>query len=205
VTAVKVWVGGLDVAPAVEASLWPLLDAAEQARAQRFAFDHLRRRYTVAHAMLRLLLAARLGADPAGLRFTAGEHGKPALSTGDGPEFSLAHSGERALVALSDQAAVGVDIEQVRALRDADAVARRIMADGLLAAYGAAADPTLFLLDVWARKEAVLKASGEGITRALREVDISAASAMDVEPGYVAAAALDGPGPPSCTVRAWAP
>lgn len=206
-SAVEVWVGDLDVSPAVETSLWPLLDAAEQARAGRFAFERLRRRYTVSHAMVRLLLAERMGVDPAGLRFVAGGHGKPALSADGGPAFSLSHSGERAVVAMSEgeDVGVGVDVEQVRALADVDAVARRIMSAAELAVYAAAADPTRFVLGVWTRKEAVLKASGEGITRALREVDVSAATAFDVEPGYLGAAALEGGGPPRCTLRAWAP
>ncbi|HEV7886783.1 MAG TPA: 4'-phosphopantetheinyl transferase superfamily protein [Acidimicrobiales bacterium] len=204
--AVDVWLADLDVPASEESRMWLLLDQAEQERAQQFRLDRLRRRYTVAHAMVRLLLGDRVQADPRVLRFETGEHGKPFLAggaglAGDPPHFNLSHSGERALVAIRDDGPVGVDIEQVRELSSLRGVAERILAPALLAAFEEAADPTVFVLDQWTRKEAVLKAGGEGITRPLREVDGSGCVALDVGEGYVGA--LAGPGRFEVVLKRW--
>ncbi|MDQ1443913.1 MAG: 4-phosphopantetheinyl transferase [Acidimicrobiaceae bacterium] len=194
---VEVWVADLDVGDAQAWSLESLLTDDERVRADRFAFDHLRRRFVVAHALLR----TRLGPAP----FDVGGHGKPTRA--DGPFFNLSHSGERALLAVCDQAAVGVDVEQVRPLARPDAVAERIMSPAELAGYRAAADPMRFLLEVWTSKEAVVKATGEGITRELRSLtfDGHALVRLNVGPDYVAALAVDAPDGEQCHVeqRQW--
>ena len=192
---VEVWVADLEVPAWVEASLSGLLDDDEQARAKAFRFDHLRRRFTVSHAMLRSLLADELDVEPGSLRFTTGEHGKPALAVGGGGiEFNLSHSGERALVAVRDDEAVGVDIEQIRPLSHLEGIARRILSDEELAAFMAAPDKAHFVLTAWTAKEAVVKASGDGIIGSLRGLDTSGCAPLDVGDAYVAAVASPGRG-----------
>jgi 4'-phosphopantetheinyl transferase len=200
---VELWVADLAVPGWVEQALWEFLDEPEQARAAAFRFDHLRRRFTVSHAMVRAVLGERLDAPPQVLEFTAGPHGKPALAAG-GVEFNLSHSGERALLAVSEDGPVGVDIEQFRTLSNLPAMAQRILSPAEHESYRHAVDPTLFVLDAWTRKEAVLKACGDGITRDLRAVDVAAAKRLRVADGYLAAVALE-TGRPETRVQRWAP
>jgi len=200
---VEIWVADLQVPDWVEQALWDFLDDDERRRAKAFRFDHLRRRFTVAHAMLRAVLAERLGVPPQVLQFRTGAHGKPAL-VGDEVEFNLSHSGERALVAVSDDGPVGVDIEQFRELRDLPALARRVLSDPEHDSYLRSVDPTTYFLDAWTRKEAAVKACGEGIISDLRAVDVSKAKRLRVADGYLAAVALEGAAPRT-TVQRWAP
>lgn len=200
---IEVWVADLEVPGWVEAELYEFLDDDERQRAKAFRFEHLRRRFTVSHAMVRSLLAERLGVESQSLTFVIGPHGKPALAQG-GLEFNLSHSGERALVALSDEKPVGVDIEQFREIRNLRAMAERILSPEELEAFGRSVDPTTFVLDHWTRKEAVLKACGDGITRELRKVDISGAKRLRVASGYLAAAAVEG-GTVDAALQRWAP
>jgi hypothetical protein len=119
-------------------------------------------------AALRLVLAVYLGEEPERIRLERGEHGKPRLA-GDRArlEFNLSHSGELALVAVSGEHAVGVDVERVRPKRGA-AFYRR-----------------------WARHEAEVKCRGIGLLRARRAVaDESVVTAsIDLGPDYAAAVA----------------
>jgi 4'-phosphopantetheinyl transferase len=200
---VEVWVADLAVPAWVEAALFDVLGDDEQGRAKAFRLEHLRRRFTVSHAMVRSLVAERVGQDAASLRFVTGPHGKPALASA-GVEFNLAHSGERALVALSDAQPVGVDIEEFRVIKNVHGVAQRILSPAEFEAFQHAVDPATFVLDHWTRKEAVLKACGDGITRELRGVDVALAKRLRVDAGYLAAVALDG-ALPETTVRKWAP
>lgn len=141
------------------------LDDAEKARAARFVFDHDRRRFIAAHVGLRRLLGDRLGVEPAALRFEPGEFGKPRLRDEPRCAFSLTHSGDEALVALSDGPDIGVDLEGVRDFRDVDGLARQCLTPAELVAFDATpeAGRVLAFLRAWTRKEACLKALGTGL------------------------------------------
>jgi 4'-phosphopantetheinyl transferase len=188
----EVWVADLEVPPDELPALAALLDDGERARAERLRFEDLRRRFVASHAMVRLVLRGRVGGD---VRFVVGEHGKPALA-GEGVHFNLSHAGERALLAISDQP-VGVDVERLRALSNLDAMAQRVMSPAELRTYQEAADPTRCFFDLWVRKEAVLKATGEGISRELRALDVATCGLhvvpLDVGEGYAAAVASPHP------------
>jgi 4'-phosphopantetheinyl transferase len=184
----EVWLADLDVPPEELPALAAVLDDAEHARVERLRFEQLRRRFVVAHALVRLVLQERVGGE---VRFVLGEHGKPALAEG-GVHFNLSHAGGRALLAVSDQP-VGVDIEQLRPLSNLDAMAERVMSPAERCAYEEAADRTQSFFDLWVRKEAVLKATGEGISRDLRALDVATCGLgvvpLDVGDGYAAAVA----------------
>ena len=204
---VQIWVADLEVPEWVEAALTSLLDEDEQARSRAFRFDYLRRRFIVSHAMVRSVLGEHLDVPPESLTFVAGRHGKPALAgKHEGAvEFNLSHSGDRALLAVSEDGPVGVDVEQFRALRDANAIAQRILSDEEFEAFRHAVDPTLFVLDHWTRKEAVLKACGDGITRDLRAVDVNQAKRLRVASGYLAAVAAEAGPVTEAPLERWAP
>jgi len=144
------------VAPADAPGLVALLDGHERARLGRFRRDVDAARYLAAHALTRVVLGVRLGRPPASLVFDrtcrCGEpHGKPVLA--GGPGFSFTHAGAVVGVAVLDGGPVGLDVEPVRALPDLE---------GMAAHVGAPAEPAAFFR-AWTRKEALLKATGEGL------------------------------------------
>jgi 4'-phosphopantetheinyl transferase len=153
-----------------------LLDDAERARAARFVFERHRRRFIVAHAFLRSVLARCLALPPDALRFTTNEYGKPRLA--DPPidlRFNLSHAGELALVAVTLEREVGVDIERHSPI-EAIAVAGHFFADGERACLRSLepSEQLKAFYRCWTRKESFVKAVGSGLTFALDafEVDL---------------------------------
>jgi 4'-phosphopantetheinyl transferase len=108
------------------------------------------------------VLAGYAGTAPAALAFTLGPHGKPALA--GGPRFSFSHSGERALCAVGGDREVGVDLEVLREVSDAEGIVRGTFTAAEEAAWRAAGGGGgAAFLRLWTRKEAALKALGVGL------------------------------------------
>jgi 4'-phosphopantetheinyl transferase len=112
------------------------------------------------------------------LRFNYLENGKPRLSDEFAVaeiHFNLAHTGDLALIALTRVGPVGVDVERVRPMENADDLVARFFSpreDKLFQTVAADEKPAAFF-NLWTRKEALLKATGEGITRSLSLVEVS--------------------------------
>jgi 4'-phosphopantetheinyl transferase len=166
---VHVWAVPLDVPPREHGRLRALLSDAELARAQRLVPAAGRARFTAARGALRTLLGAYTGAPPGSLTVGVTARGKPFL---EGPavrvRFNLAHSEALAVVAVAHEE-VGVDVERQRVVADAAALAARYLAPQEareLAALPTGEQAEAFLR-CWTLKEAVLKATGEGLSRAL--------------------------------------
>lgn len=142
------------------------LSPEEGRKAARFAFPRDRRRYLASHCALRSLLARRIGCRPRELLFGEGEFGKPFLQSSPRCSFNMSHSHDLALVAMSDDGEIGVDVELVRPMDDAVRLARRNYTADECAAIEAVApaEQTLAFLTVWTRKEACLKAIGSGFS-----------------------------------------
>src|SRR5262252_2460436 len=96
----------------------------ELARASRFHFERDRDRFIVARGELRRVLAGYVGLDPGSLTFRYGARGKPSVE-GDSLEFNLSHSGSIALLGLTRQRRIGIDIEEIRYLDDCGELAAR--------------------------------------------------------------------------------
>jgi 4'-phosphopantetheinyl transferase len=153
--------------PFPEEHLAGYLSEKEQARAARFHFERDVRRFRVAWGLLRTVLGRWVDEDPARLEFTVSDRGKPGLR--GGPSFNLSHSGEWVLIGVTDGGRLGVDIEVVRPVSRLEDLARRTFAP----------EETSELLDlpeterqeaffrVWTRKEAFIKAVGDGLYRDL--------------------------------------
>lgn len=191
-----------------------LLDDVERARANRFVFEQDQRRFVTAHAWVRIVLARCLDRAADSLRFTAGARGKPRLvDTAVDLRFNLSHSGERALLAVACGREVGIDIEKHRSVEIGD-LARRFFApsewQALLALESSEQVPAFF--NCWTRKEAFIKALGDGMACPLDGFEVSLADddspqllrsctavpdaltqwrivSLPVEPGYRAALA----------------
>src|SRR5205085_5860410 len=175
---VHVWTLDLDANPAEVGRLSALLCPEERERAARFHFDHHRRRFIVGRGLLRSILGEYSGVPPERVEFAYGIHGKPALS--HGPEggnlqFNLAHSENVGLLAVTAGSRIGVDVERIRKIEDLD---------GLVARFFSPRESRLFenlplqqkpeaFFNLWTRKEAWLKATGEGIGDHLNRVEVS--------------------------------
>ena len=176
--AVEVIVARPDVGPHAVSASATLLSDRERERAGRFAFDPDRNRFIVARALLRQLLAARLGERPEAVELASGSRGKPALAgrfaTSD-LRFNVSHCKDVAVYALSSRREVGVDVEAVRTLPDADDVAARWFSPREYATYRALepGDRALGFFQCWTRKEAFIKALGDGLFHPLDRFDVS--------------------------------
>jgi 4'-phosphopantetheinyl transferase len=215
---VHVWLLNLDPPTWLMRLLRETLDAEEQARASAFVFPADRTRYTAAHGLVRHVLAGYLGASAADVAYQYDRHGKPHLVVGGvraALRFNLSHSANRCLCAVALDRDVGVDIEQIRADRDHPAISESYFSPAERA--GIRALPTEQRLhafyDCWTRKEAYLKATGDGLSVSLDSFDVpvgpdpitapagSAAgrhaprlSALPAVPGFAAALAVLGEG-----------
>jgi 4'-phosphopantetheinyl transferase len=156
--------------------LLEVLSDAERARHARILPPADRDRYLVSHALLRILLGRRLGIAPAAVGLADG-NGKPRLA-GPRPEheFSLSHSGEAVVVAITPAVPVGVDVERVRTDRDVSALIGRVLSpeeqSALADLSGPARDEAFYRY--WVRKEAAVKATGHGMRMSLAAISVSA-------------------------------
>lgn len=179
-SGVHVWSAPLDPPEEAVFRCASLLAPDERARADRFRFERHRRQFTVARGVLRTLLGRYLEVDPRILEFRYASHGKPELGgrfAGSGLRFNLSHSGEVALYAFTRGREVGVDVEHVHPLDDAVHIAERFFSAAENAAFRAlpaeVKEEAFFLC--WTRKEAYIKAIGEGLSLPLHEFDVSLA------------------------------
>ena len=169
-----VWTVDLALTAAEHARCERALSAEERARMARFLRPEDRARFAASHAAKRLILARALAREPGALAFAVAPGGRPDL-VGTPLSFNLSHSGTRALVALSTEAPVGVDVEALRPLPDALRIARSHFAPDEVAALaqlgGEALRAAFFAL--WTRKEAVVKALGAGLALPLTRFSVS--------------------------------
>jgi 4'-phosphopantetheinyl transferase len=175
---VHVWKTSLDLPLRSVEHLRTLLIDEEASRAARFYFERDRKRWIVAHAVLRRLLGSYLAVSPQTPRFTTGEYGKPALSfpqEGRRLRFNLSHSGDLALYAFAYEREVGVDVEQMRANVECAELATHYFSPrecASLRALPAEQQEEAFFL-CWSRKEAYIKARGMGLSLGLDQFDVS--------------------------------
>jgi 4'-phosphopantetheinyl transferase len=178
--ALEIIVARLDVASASLQAFAAMLSKDEQLRAGRFVFERDRRRFTVARALLRGLLAQRLGVQSESVELTSGPHGKPALAprcaTTD-LSFNVSHSEDVAVYAFTHGREVGIDVEAIRKLRNADDIAARFFSRRENEAYLALdpCDRLLGFFNCWTRKEAFVKALGKGLSHPFDRFDVSLA------------------------------
>jgi 4'-phosphopantetheinyl transferase len=189
----------LDTIPASAA----MLSESEKQRASRFTFERDRKRFIAARATLRRLLAARLGVQPEEVELVYGRHGKPALGgqfAHSGLRFNVSHCDDLAVYAFARGREVGVDVEAVRWFADADDVAARFFSDTENKAYAAldSLDKPSGFFNCWTRKEAFIKAIGDGLNHPLQSFDATRVSGWEIEsfvpaPGFIAAVATEKP------------
>ena len=165
---VHVWLIPLDTPGESEPVAYHMLSADEMARADRFRFERDRKRFTMARAAMRAILARYVGTDPRRVAFDCGEHGKPELVTVPNAselKFNFSHSSGLALLGVTRRVPLGIDIEAVRGDFAAEEIAHSFFS----------ADEVRRLLELpegqrteaffccWTMKEAYVKALGQGL------------------------------------------
>jgi 4'-phosphopantetheinyl transferase len=175
---VHVWLSTLVPGDAEWLALSAALDAAEHARAARFRFARHRRQFVVARGTLRQIVGRYADLPPEEVALVYGPRGKPYLAGPRGPRdvrFNLSHSGDLLLLAVAAGREVGVDVERIRADIVDDAMARTSFSAREVAAFRALprAERVRGFFDCWSRKEAFIKATGEGVSYGLQAFDVS--------------------------------
>lgn len=153
------------------------LSGDERQRAGRFASSLHRDRFIAGRGLLRYLLAARLGRTPAGIEMETNAFGKPRLasSAAISLRFNASHSANILLIGLASECEIGVDVETIETTVDRDGIAGSFFSPAEHAAYLALdeADRPAGFARCWTRKEAFIKALGEGLHCALQSFDVS--------------------------------
>jgi 4'-phosphopantetheinyl transferase len=174
VSAAEIWVVDLALSSTQLEPCSTVLDALERDRAARFLRPVDRARYQASHAALRLILGDALRIAPGDIRLRVSAAGKPELVE-SALSFNLSHSGERALVGLTRNSAIGVDVEVVRPIPDVLRIARAHFASDEFAALAAQPPDAInaAFFGLWTRKEAVVKALGTGLSLPLDRFSVS--------------------------------
>ena len=159
------------------------LSADELDRARKFHFDRDRGRFIVCRTRLRQILAYYVGADPRDLRFRYGEHGKPELCDDFNPRairVNVAHSSDMALIGVTLRNSIGVDIELIRQIANADEIVCSFFSTSEAAEYERLTprERSRGFFNGWTRKEAFLKAHGGGLSYPLSAFDITLTPGM---------------------------
>lgn len=175
---IDIWRVTLDLPPVRVRKYHAMLSGEELERCARFKSEQRRREFIIGRGMLRMLIGKCLDQDPAVFDFSYSEHQKPYLhetELGAPVGFNLTHSHDLALIALTLGRDLGIDLEYLRYDVEFKALARRFFSkqeSQSIEAYSNALLPEAFFA-CWTRKEALLKALGEGIAFGLRDFSVN--------------------------------
>lgn len=176
--SIHLWCASLDQAFANLARFSSTLCPTEHERAERFRFDQHRQRFIARRGLLRILLGRYLDVEPSQLAFDYSPRGKPSVSEirgGKALHFNVSDSSGLALYAVTWRAPVGVDVERIKPFRDKDDIAARFFSGREKTVIGGLSEPqkSEAFFNCWSRKEAYLKATGEGISESLARVEVT--------------------------------
>ncbi len=149
-----------------------VLDPAERSQAGRFLKSEDTERYRAAHGLVRWVLGAATGRNPAGLSFSLRSGGKPFLADAGSLDFNISHGGGWVAAALSRSGRIGVDVEVDRPQHFWDEIAGSFLAPSEISVAGAIGH-----LKIWTAKEAALKAHGAGFAIPPERVTVAAEGA----------------------------
>jgi 4'-phosphopantetheinyl transferase len=212
---VQVWAVWLTASETVLTHYWNDLSADERTRAGRFRFEELRQRYILSRGALRALLGYYTRCKRKDLVLSYGPKGKPFLPACARLQFNTSHSANLALYAFAPGTELGVDIEQIRPFDGLESIASRFFCvreiSDLLSLSPESRVPAFFRC--WTRKEAYIKAAGDGLSLSLDAFQVTLLSQdqpllastqstwnncawvlhhLDPAPGYVGALAHEG-------------
>ncbi|HEX3819920.1 MAG TPA: 4'-phosphopantetheinyl transferase superfamily protein [Candidatus Sulfotelmatobacter sp.] len=174
---VHLWRRSLGASPPAIDACFALLAPDEREKAQRFRVERPRSDYILTRGTLRSLLAGYLCRTPQDFSFQYTTYGKPFLADHRELQFNVSHTDGLALLAFVRDREIGVDVEKVRAQSDVKKLAERFFSDrerdGLRDLAGEELHAAFFRC--WTRKEAYIKAKGDGLSLPLHQFDVSVA------------------------------
>lgn len=214
-----IWYCPLVLSKSTLSDLYVLLSRQEKERAEQYYSEPDRNRYIARHGGLRTVLALYTDVSPSRIEFHQESTGKPAL-TNSSISFNMSRSKHLAVFVIAKEAKLGVDIERIRSFKEGEmqAVARQFFSEGEIAELMAMPpdQQTAAFFKCWTRKEAYVKARGEGLRAPLNGFQVSVNpvnpagllrigrdegepsdwTLLDLKSprGYVGALAIDGPG-----------
>lgn len=215
---VHVWRACLDVQSSHVQRLALMLSADERERAERFRFQRHRDHFVAARVFLRILIGQYLQKEPDQIQFSYNPYGKPYLAQegNHAPSFNLSHSEGLALYAVTRDREIGVDVEHISKQIEVDSIAERFFSSREVAAFRSLPQRLRrqAFFTCWTRKEAYIKAKGEGLSTPLDKFSVSLSpgepamlvdvqvdpkevsrwslSELNPDPRYVAALAVEG-------------
>lgn len=177
---VHIWRIPLEQPAARVRQLLRVLSHDEQKKAECFHFDRDRRRFIVSHAALRAIVGLYLNVEPNLLQFQCETYGKPYLVEkfgGGALRFNLTHSHELGLCAFTRKREIGIDLEYIRPMPDLEQISARFFSARENAALRVIPENQRLeaFFNCWTRKEAYIKAVGDGLSRPLDQFDVSLA------------------------------
>lgn len=188
---VHVWRRSLVVSPIALQCATTKLSGEERERASRFRAELARQAFILTRSTLRVLLAEYLGESPQSIQFRFTKYGKPLLDERFDLHFNVSHTEGLALLAFVQKRKIGIDVEKIRPQPDALKLARRFFSESereqLEVLREHELSPAFFRC--WSRKEAYIKARGEGLSHPLNQFDVS----VEAEPGRILVAARPNP------------
>lgn len=174
---VHIWQASLAASPAHLESLVRLLSKDEQDRANRFHFAKDRERFIAARGTLRLILSRYLDRAPEAITFDYNRFGKPALQAHQTSNlrFNLSHANELALYAITAAHEVGVDLEYINSNRNTQEIIERFFSENEKMEFQRLPDFMRLkaFFSGWTRKEAFIKAHGQGLSFPLKKFSVS--------------------------------
>lgn len=172
---IHLWRVFLNQPPEQIQQLSQTLSADENARSNRFHFQKDRNNFIVSRGTLRMILSRYLNLSPQNLKFTYSTQGKPALHTETEIFFNLSHSHQLALYAITLNREIGIDIEFIRPIAEAENIVKNYFSPKEITIFNTispAHKPEAFF-NAWTRKEAYLKATGQGLIQPLNTIEVS--------------------------------
>ena len=171
----ELWKAKLDISSNLAGKLSQLLTQEENHRANRFTFPRDRLHFIAARAFLRQLLGSYLSKNASEIAFRYNSFGKPMLKKDSSLRFNLSHSAGLAVCGISNRGEIGVDIESLRPEVDVHLIAKHFFSPGeqkVLASLPPQ-NQTKAFFRCWTRKEAFIKARGDGLTLGLDQFEVS--------------------------------
>jgi len=172
---VHLWRRSLEPSSPTMEACFALLSSEEREKAQRYRIERPRSDYILTRGTLRSLLAGYLQRQPQGLTFDYTTYGKPFLTNHRELQFNVSHTDGLALLAFVRDREIGVDVEKIRVQTEALKLAERFFSererDDLRSLQGNELHAAFFRC--WTRKEAYIKAKGDGLSLPLHQFDVS--------------------------------
>ena len=170
-----IWRADLEVDEGIQSSFLKLLTPDEKNRAQKFHFAKDKRNFIAARGILRFLIGKYLEMNPAEISFQYSQFGKPSIASNNSLKFNISHSQNIALFAFTKKLNIGIDVEFVNPKIEAKDIAANFFSTNEVLNLLALPEElqTLGFFNCWTRKEAFIKAVGEGLSFPLDKFEVS--------------------------------